>query len=194
MRIGVFGGTFDPVHIGHLILAEQCREHANLDRVHFVPAPRPPHKQDQEITPFARRVEMLQLAVAGHKAFVVDEMEKDRPGPSFTVDTLAELRSRQPEAKLFLLIGMDCVPDLVHWRNPSGIGELAEVLIVSRPSWEFDRTLLPAGLQGSQLVECPLMEISSRDLRRRAGEGRSLRYLVPAAVQCYIETHQLYRA
>ena len=90
-RIGVFGGTFDPVHQGHLIIAEQCREQAGLDEVWFVPAARPPHKQEQPVTSFARRVEMLALAIAGHPAFRVDELERDRPGPSFTVDTLEDL-------------------------------------------------------------------------------------------------------
>src|SRR5438477_4441850 len=96
MRIGVFGGTFDPVHIGHLVVAEHCRDCAGLDQVRFVPAARPPHKPGRALTPFDRRVEMLSLAIAGHPVFVVDELEKDRPGPSYTVDTLAELHERFP--------------------------------------------------------------------------------------------------
>lgn len=193
MRIGILGGTFDPVHLGHLILAEQCREQARLDRVLFIPAARPPHKQDQEVSPFGRRVEMLQLALAGHRSFAVDEMEKDRPGPSYTVDTLGEMRLREPAADLFLVVGSDCIPDLMHWRTPNRIGELAELLIVERPGWKFDRAELPGGMERFQLIASPIIDISSRDLRRRAAEGRSLRYLVPPAVECYIENHRLYQ-
>src|SRR5919199_5145855 len=112
MRVGIFGGTFDPVHLGHLILAEQCREQGQLDQVWFIPAARPPHKQDQSLAPFAQRVEMLSLAIAGNPAFRIDELEKDRAGPSYTVDTLAELQRHHPGTEWFLLIGSDCLPDL----------------------------------------------------------------------------------
>ena len=98
MRLGIFGGSFDPVHLGHLIAAEQCREHGRLDRVLFVPAARPPHK-DRVLTPFHHRAEMLALAISGNAAFAVDEVEKDRPGPSFTVHTLEALRQREPDAE-----------------------------------------------------------------------------------------------
>src|SRR3712207_5576514 len=135
MRIGVFGGTFDPVHLGHLILAEQCREQAQLDQVWFIPAARPPHKQDRPLTPFAQRLEMLALALAGHPAFRADDLEKDRPGPSYTVDTLEEVRRRQPGQELELLIGSDCLPDLPRWREPVRILELAGLLVVARPGW-----------------------------------------------------------
>src|SRR5262249_45221679 len=112
MRIGVFGGTFDPVHLGHLIVAEQCREQARLDQVLFVPAPRPPHKQLQPLTSFEQRVEMLQLAIAGYSIFHLDELEKNRDGPSYTADTLEELQRRAPQSELFLIIGSDCLPDI----------------------------------------------------------------------------------
>src|SRR5437879_4932633 len=115
MRLGVFGGTFDPVHLGHLIMAEQCREQGKLDQVLFIPAARPPHKQDTALTSYAQRVEMLALAISGQPAFHVDELEKDRPGPSFTVDTLSQLRERNKEAELFLLIGSDTLHDLPQW-------------------------------------------------------------------------------
>jgi nicotinate-nucleotide adenylyltransferase len=200
MRIGVFGGTFDPVHLGHLILAEQCREQARLDRVLFIPAARPPHKLDQEITPFAQRVEMLALALAGHPAFAIEELEKDRPGPSYTVDTLDELHRRAPEVEWFLLVGSDCLPDLAHWRSPARIGELAEVLIVERPGYHVEdlvelhcRLRLPPQLHLHQPVHVPLVSLASSDLRRRVAEGRSVRYLVPRAVEIYIETHHLYQ-
>jgi nicotinate-nucleotide adenylyltransferase len=201
MRIGVFGGTFDPIHLGHLIVAEQCREQAGLDRVLFIPAARPPHKLDRQLTPWVHRLEMLHLAVAGHAVFQVDELEKDRPGPSFTVDTLALLRRRFPEATLHLLLGADCLPDLAHWFEPVRIVELARLLIVARPGWDVwsaDQLRAALGLSHEhdlslQIVHVPLIDIASRDVRARAREGRSVRYLVPRSVECYIEGHELYK-
>src|SRR5947209_10381026 len=115
MRVGIFGGTFDPLHLGHLILAEQARDQAWLDEVWFVPAPRPPQKEGQAITRFDQRVEMLQLAVAGNRHFLVNEVEKERPGLSYTADTLAELRRRHPEHTFFLLVGGDSLAELSKW-------------------------------------------------------------------------------
>ena len=200
MRIGVFGGTFDPVHFGHLILAEQCREQARLDVVLFIPAARPPHKSERALTPFHHRAEMLRLAVAGHPPFRVDELEKDRPGPSYTAETLQALHEREPGAELFLVIGADCLPDLPAWYQPARILELAGLLVVPRRDWPMrtaDELRADLGLPADrplrvQAVEMPLIEISSRDLRRRAAEGRSLRYQLPRAVECYLETHHLY--
>src|SRR5437016_6385390 len=120
-RIGIFGGTFDPVHLGHLIVAEQCRQQGRLDQVWFFPAARPPHKQDRPLTPFAQRVEMLALALAGQPSFRVEEMEKDRPGPSYTADTLDEIQRRQPDAGLFLIVGSDTLHDLPYWHEPARI-------------------------------------------------------------------------
>src|SRR4051794_18053807 len=137
-RIGVFGGTFDPVHLGHLILAEQCREQAGLDRVLFMPAARPPHKQERTITSFDQRAEMLALAIAGHAAFRVDELEKGRAGPSFTVDTLEVLLRRQSDAQLFLMVGSDTLHDLATWRKPERIVELAKLLVMARPDWTIE--------------------------------------------------------
>src|SRR5436190_8639731 len=118
MRIGIFGGTFDPVHLGHLILAEQAREQGRLDEVWFVPAPRPPQKDDRAVTRFDVRVEMLALALAGQPAFRIDEVEKDRAGPSYTSDTLDVLYARHPGHSFFLLVGGDSLADLPGWRNP----------------------------------------------------------------------------
>jgi nicotinate-nucleotide adenylyltransferase len=201
MRIGVFGGTFDPLHLAHLIIAEHCREQADLDQVWFVPAARPPHKQDRQLTPFAQRVEMLQLGLAGNPAFRVDELEKDRPGPSYTADTLDELHRREPGSEFFLILGSDCLPDLPYWHEPARIAELATLLIVNRSGWEvWPREQLRAAVGlaldkplGLQVVEIPLMALSSSGLRQRVAAGRSIRYLLPRAVECYIEAHHLYR-
>jgi nicotinate-nucleotide adenylyltransferase len=201
MRIGVFGGTFDPVHLGHLITAEQCREQVALDEVWFVPAYLPPHKQDQSVTPFKRRVEMLQLAVVGQPAFRISEIEKERGGLSFTVDSLEELRSRRPNDELFLIVGSDCLPDLPGWRDPVGIVKRAGLVVVARPHWAMwsadrlrDALKLPADIELRMVeVNIPLVDLASRELRQKAAEGRSIRFLVTRAVEAYITDKKLYR-
>ena len=202
MRIGVFGGTFDPVHVGHLILAEQAREQGRLDEVWFVPAPRPPQKEGQSVTRFEARAEMLALAVAGNPSFRVDELEKERHGPSYTVETLAELRRRHPAHTFFLLIGSDALADLPTWRDPAGILAQAGLLVMARPSSpvvgaaELRRRLGlgPDEPLSLELMETPQIDIASRDLRRRLAEGRSVRYMVPRAVEVYIREKGLYKA
>jgi nicotinate-nucleotide adenylyltransferase len=201
MRIGVFGGTFDPVHLGHLILAEQCREQARLEQVWFVPSARPPHKPDLAITSFDRRADMLQLALAGQPTFRVEPLERDRPGPSFTADTLDELHRRDPAAELFLLLGSDCLPDLPSWHEPQRIVERATLLMVARPGfpvWTSNQVAETIGLANVDrvrmlMITMPPIGISSRDLRQRAAEGRSLLYQVPRAVEVYIKEKGLYR-
>ena len=192
-RIALFGGTFDPVHLGHLIVAEQCREQAGLDQVWFVPAARPPHKQERTLTPFGQRGEMLALAVAGNSAFHVSEIEKDRPGPSYTADTLTELAERHPDFELSFIMGSDSLPDLPLWHDPGRILELARLLVVARPDWPIRSLEELGGKVRAQVVQAPLIDISSRDLRRRVAEGRSIRYLVPRALEVYIREKQLYR-
>jgi len=201
MRVGVFGGTFDPIHSGHLILAEQGREQGRLDEVWFVPAPHPPQKDVNALTRFEQRVEMLALALAGNPAFRIDELEKERSGPSYTVDTLAALRRRHPDHELFLLVGSDTLNDLPHWYEPNRVLELAGLLVMTRPgnpalTVEQLRTKLhlPANVPiRLEVIETPQIDISSRDLRRRAAAGRSLRYFLPRAVECYIHDKRLYR-
>ncbi len=202
MQIGIFGGTFDPVHYGHLILAEQGREQGRLDEVWFIPAPRPPQKAVQEITRFEQRVEMLALAIAGHRIFRIDELEKERSGPSYTVDTLAELHHRHPGHEFFLLVGSDTLLDLPHWYEPQRVVRLASLLVMRRPNNEVlpleelrARLHLPSpALLRLEVVETPLIDIASRDLRRRAAAGRSLRYFLPRAVEMYIQEKKLYQA
>jgi nicotinate-nucleotide adenylyltransferase len=201
MRIGVFGGTFDPVHVGHLILAEQCREQANLDRVLFVPSASPPHKQTQPVTPFAQRVEMLSLAISGHASFSINELEKDRDGPSYTAHTLEQLQREQPGDEFFFILGSDSLHDLPKWYQPRRILELATLLVVLRADWPVFNTeelklamQLPADFPlRYTLVEAPLITLSSRDIRKRIAEGRSVRYMVPRAVEAYAEDKGLYR-
>jgi nicotinate-nucleotide adenylyltransferase len=201
MRVGVFGGTFDPVHYGHLILAEQCRQQGRLDEVLFVPAAQPPHKPRPSAR-FEQRVEMLALALAGNPAFRIEEVEKERDGPSYTVHTLAELHRRRPSDEYLLLIGGDAIRDLHIWHEPRRILELAGLLVVGRPNSpppdrdELRARLgLPAGaVVRMDVVHAPLIDISSHELRRRAAEGISIRYLLPRAVECYIHNKRLYQS
>lgn len=202
MRLGLLGGTFDPVHLGHLLVAESCREQLGLDEVWFIPAAVPPHKQQQTLTPGATRVEMLKLALGGHEAFRVSEIELNRGSVSYTVDTLEAVRAERPEDALFLLLGADSLADLPTWRDPRRICRLATIATVARPGApELNYAPLVEFVEPAQLamikacrVEMPPIGISSRELRRRAAEGRSLRYQVPRAVEQYILTNGLYRS
>jgi nicotinate-nucleotide adenylyltransferase len=196
MRLGLFGGTFDPSHVGHLILAEQCRESCSLDRVWFVVAGEPPHKR-RERTPVVDRLEMARIAVAGHSAFAVSEIETTRPGPHYSVETLESVRNSHPDDELFFLIGADSLNDLPSWREPGRIAQLATIIVVNRPGIEEvnpahfssfgpgSRTLLS--------VTVPPIGIASTDLRRRVAEGKSIRYMVPRGVEAYVEAQRLYR-
>jgi nicotinate-nucleotide adenylyltransferase len=201
MRLGIFGGTFDPIHVGHLILAEQCREACQLDRVLFIPAGQPPHKTERQITAGKQRLEMVELAIAGQTAFEASPIEIKREGPSFSVLTLSELASKNPGAELFFLMGSDSLADLPSWYQPAHIASLATLVVATRPgSVQPDVKPLvdvigrPATVQILEhVVEIPLVEISSTDIRARVAAGRSIHYLVPRSVECYIETHGLYR-
>lgn len=195
-RIGIFGGTFDPVHLGHLIQAEQCRVQGELDEVWFVPAARPPHKPDADLTPFDRRAEMLELATAGEPRFRVEPIEADRPGPSYTADTLAGLTERHPDAEFWLVIGADSLRDFATWREPARITELAGLLVAPRPgvgpvSAEALAAELGVAAVRLRAIDSPLIGLASHDIRARAAGG-SVRYMVPAAVAVYIEQKGLY--
>jgi nicotinate-nucleotide adenylyltransferase len=201
MRIGLFGGTFDPVHYGHLLLAESCREQCRLDRVVFVPAGIPPHKRDRELTPGDARVEMLWLAIAGCEAFEVSRYEVDRTDVSYTIAALRHFQQQAPGAELSLLVGADMLLDLPHWREAEAICEAAVVVAVRRGGVgepDFDSLAGIASperiaLFRSRQVVMPAVGFSSSELRRRAGDGRSLRFLTPRAVEAYLHTHGLYR-
>jgi nicotinate-nucleotide adenylyltransferase len=197
MRLGVFGGTFDPIHLGHLILAEQCREACALDRVWFVVAGAPPHKQGER-TPASHRVEMVRIAIAGHPAFEVSEIETRRPGPHYSVETLEEIHHDRPEEDLLFLIGADSLADLPTWRSPKRIAELATIVVVNRPGLEaVEPETLPNLGEGTHplaSVTIPPIGIASSDIRRRLREGRSIRYMVPRAVEAYIDAQGLYRS
>lgn len=181
--VGIFGGTFDPVHVGHLAIANAALDELGLARVYFVPARRSPLKQDGPIAGPKDRLAMLTAATAGDPRFRVSGIELDRKGPSFTVDTLEALRG---EGELFLILGSDAYADFERWREPARIRSLATIVLAARPG-------APNAPSGVRMLDSPLMDISSRELRARAARGRSLRYLVPDEVLRYIEEHGLYR-
>jgi len=199
MRIGIFGGTFDPIHVGHLILAEHCREEAGLDEVWFLPSYRPPHKSDREVSRFEQRVEMVQLATTGQPAFRVEAIEKELPPPSYTSETLAELRRRYPDNDFALILGGDSMLDLPRWHEPKRVLERAELLIVPRPGidlWTREQLAEAVGVPVSavrvRFVPCPLIDISSRELRKLVSEGKTIRFMVPRAVEEYVRERGLY--
>ena len=197
MRIGLFGGTFDPVHLGHLILAEQCREALRLDQVRFVVAGSPPHKPGDR-TDVKHRLEMVRLAIAGHSAFVLSEVETNRPGPHYSVETLQAIRQEQPDDDLFFLIGADSLADLPNWREPATIARLATIVVVNRPGLDLPapQALPDFGPETHALlsVAIPPIGIASSDLRARLKQGSSVRYMVPRGVEAYLTEHALYSA
>ena len=195
MRIGVYGGTFDPIHLGHLILAEACREACKLDQVWFIVAGAPPHKRGDR-TDVKHRLEMVNLAIAGNPAFLVSERETDRPGPHYSVETLQAIHQDHPTDDLFFLIGGDSLIDLPQWREPGRILHLASLVVANRAGFEPPPLAFepdpdhPA--QPIHHVAIPPIGIASSDLRHRLGAGESIRYQVPRAVEAYIAAHGLY--
>lgn len=198
--VGIMGGTFNPVHTGHLIIAEQAREQLGFDEVRFMPAAIPPHKQGEEIASGHDRLKMLQLAITDNPAFTVSDHELTRTGVSYTVETLRQLSQSEPNASWTWIIGGDNLPELPTWHDPAGLFQLAEIAVVPRPGypidWESLRSRLPAGSvdqMRDRVVDAPLIDIASRTIRQRVRRGRAIRYLVPRAVEEYIHAHRLYR-
>jgi nicotinate-nucleotide adenylyltransferase len=200
MRIGIFGGSFDPIHLGHLILAEQCREQARLDQVWFIPCSLGPHKTDGAHGTDRQRTEMIELALAGHEPFVLSKIEIERGGVSYTVETLAQIHQSNPDDELFLLMGDDSLENFSTWREPAKICELATPLIVNRPgSGDVDLSILKQYVDEHRfklfqagVISSPRIEISSSKMRQRVAEGKSIRYLTPRPVEKYIETQKLF--
>jgi nicotinate-nucleotide adenylyltransferase len=197
VRLGVLGGTFDPVHLGHLILGEAARQELALDRVIFVPAGEPWRKSGREITAGADRLQMLRRATAGNPAFEVSLLEIDRPGPSYTEVTLEALQDERPGAELFFILGRDALTDFPHWHDPQRIAELATLAVAGRG----DATLgdeAEVALPGVHVRLChlrmPRVDINATAIRDNVRDGRSVRYLVPDPVAAYIEERGLYRA
>jgi nicotinate-nucleotide adenylyltransferase len=197
MRLGIFGGSFDPVHNGHIALAQACQHQEGLDEIWFMPTAVQPLKQQGPHATDAQRLEMLRLATWPEPSWRVSTLEIDRGGLSFTVDTLRQLGEQLPEAVLFFLLGADAVQDVPHWREPRVIFSLATPLVVHRagepePDLEMLRTFCSANKQ-PQRIEMPAVNISSSEIRRRIAAGQSLDGLVPPTVAAYITAHNVYR-
>jgi nicotinate-nucleotide adenylyltransferase len=187
-KIGILGGTFDPPHLGHLIIAQTAVEDLELDKVLFVPAASPPHKTDRLTAPASHRLAMLRLAIKGNNKFETTALELQRGGISYTVDTLRIFNERYPDAELFLLLGEDNYAEFHSWKSPEEIVRLASLVIYHRIGY--------GNVQGSRYpvtqLKGPLLELSSTDIRKKVLHGHSIRYFVPKDVGGYIKSKKLY--
>ena len=198
MNIGVLGGTFDPIHIGHLILAEEVRARLNLAEILFVAAGQPWLKVDSPILPAEHRVEMVRLAIADKPCFKLSTMEIERAGPTYTVDTIAELKAQfGTEDELFFILGWDNLAELPRWRQPSRLIAMCRLVAVPRPGYPLsDLKALEAVIPGLSkrliVLDRPEIDISASGIRDRVAQGLSIRHLVPEPVERYIKEHKLY--
>ena len=199
--LGIFGGTFDPIHFAHLAVAQEAAEALGLERVLFVPAGQPPHKPDRVITPGTHRLAMVELAIVGNDRFAIDRIELERDGPSYTVDTLEALHASRPAAwvmpELTLILSAEAFLGLATWREPRRVLELARLAVAPRDGYPgagpgFMAEHFPDLADRVRFLDGPRMRLSASELRARAAAGRSLRYLVPDAVAAYIDDHALY--
>ncbi len=199
--LGVFGGTFDPIHVAHLAVAEAARDALGLARVLFVPNRQPPHKPDHAVTPAEHRVAMVRAAIADNPAFEIDTLEVDREGPSYTADTLEALRAERVAAgdtgDLALVLSVEALAGLASWHQPERVLALAQLVVAPRDGYpgvepEAIARLVPGVTPRIVMLDGPRMRLSASEIRARAAAGRSLRYLVPDAVAAYIGDHGLY--
>ncbi len=198
MKIGILGGTFDPIHNGHLAIAEEARKRMGLAEVYFVPAARTPLKESGTILAAEHRIEMVRLAIADYPYFKLSTIEIDRPGPSYTVDTIAELRDKfGAENELYFIIGLDSLAQLPRWREPARIIRMCRLVAVPRPGYSLpDTNTLEAAMPGiSQrltVLDEPKSDVSATEVRQRAKRGESISHLVPEEVVEYIKRQKLY--
>lgn len=201
-RVGMMGGTFDPIHYGHLVTAEEARVQFGLSQVLFVPNHYPPHKDLNGVTDPEHRYRMTLLATMTNEHFAVSRTEIDRPGPSFTIDTIEALRTTYEAKDLFYITGADAILQVVRgeWERSAELLALCQVIAASRPGFPLSAGEMRRNnatgrrLDNVHVMEIPALAISSTDVRRRVAEGRPIRYLVPDAVEAYIAKHGLYRA
>lgn len=194
-RLGLLGGTFDPIHYGHLMIAEEARLAYALDAVLFIPAAHAPHKTTGQAD-VEQRFMMVNLATADHPHFIVSRLELDRPGPSYTVDTLRALHAQCPQAELFWLLGADMALDFHNWREPTAIMELAKVVAINRPGYALEplrHSLEWPDVRRLEFLTVPGLDIAASVLRERLRAGRTIRYLTPEPVCAYIAKEGLYR-
>jgi nicotinate-nucleotide adenylyltransferase len=196
LRVGILGGAFNPPHIGHLVCAQEALVQLELDRVVFVPVGVAPHREIEYDPGAEVRLEMTELAVAGDERFETSRMELDREGPSYTADTLEQLRRERPDDELFLILGGDQAASLSSWHEPERVLEQATVAVFERVNWGRNAIGIKigrlAGARGVRYLDMPLMQVSSSSIRRRVRENLPIRYLVPDKVASYIETKDLY--
>jgi nicotinate-nucleotide adenylyltransferase len=190
-RIGVMGGTFDPIHHGHLVAASEAVAQLDLDEVVFVPTGRPGFKQQQRVTPAEHRYLMTVIATASNPRFTVSRVDIDRAGLTYTVDTLRDLRAQRPEADLYFISGADAIQQILRWKDAEKLWDMAHFVAVTRPGHMLTVDGLPR--DGVTTLEVPALAISSTDCRRRSEEGLPVWYLVPDGVVQYIAKHGLYR-
>lgn len=198
MKLGIFGGTFDPPHIAHLVLAEEARIQLEVDSVLWVVTADPPHKQGQPITTLEARLQMAQAAISGNPGFQLSRVDIDRPPPHYALDTVSLLRQQYPGSDLIYLMGADSLHDLPGWHRPRNFIQACDGIgVLRRPGFQPDLTVLEEQFPGLVVklrwIESPLLEISSTDIRHRAAEGRSFRYFVPEPVYHLIQEMRLYR-
>lgn len=190
MRVGILGGTFDPPHVGHLLVASDACRVLELDRLVLIPSASPPHKRGRVQATAEQRLEMMRAAVAGDPRFEVDDLELRREGPSYSVDTLRELRARMPEAELFFIVGVDQLREFHSWREPDEVARLATLAVVSRHG-ETAEEVNPG--VPARSVPVTRIDLSATEIRRRVAAGESIRYFVPDRVREIIERDGLYR-
>ncbi|WP_066524544.1 nicotinate-nucleotide adenylyltransferase [Corynebacterium bouchesdurhonense] len=193
LRVGVMGGTFDPIHHGHLVAASEAAHRFGLDEVVFVPTGEPWQKAGRKISPAEDRYLMTVIATASNPRFTVSRVDIDRAGPTYTIDTLRDVRGDYPDADLYFITGADALSSIMSWHDWEDMFALAEFVGVTRPGYELTEDMLPADIQERvHLLDIPAMAISSTDCRARAAAGRPVWYLVPDGVVQYIAKHRLY--
>jgi nicotinate-nucleotide adenylyltransferase len=191
-KVGLYGGTFDPIHTVHLIVAEQARDALNLDEIWFLPAHIPPHKRSRRITADIHRVEMIRLAIADNPRFLLNtvELERDSGQPSYTYDTVRLLKVRHPEVDFYFIIGGDMANYLPKWHRIDELVQMVQFVALARPGYTMENKYMQRVIE----TEMPQLDVSSTMIREKASAGRSIRYLVPDAVRMYIEEKRLYEA
>ena len=192
MTFGLFGGTFNPPHMGHLIVIDSVQDQMHFDKVLFIPSANPPHKPDPLLASAASRLEMTGLAVKGNDSFAVSDIEAQRTGKSYTVDTVRSLSERYPGVNFSFIIGADNFLELETWKSPEDIFAKAGLVVMTRPGYDTG-TSTTRYSKLARFVHVPPIGISSTEIRRRVKHGRSIRYLVPEPVESYIQAHGLYR-
>ncbi len=197
-RIGILGGTFDPPHIGHLVLAEYAADGLDLEHVLFVPAGDPPHKRGRMKTPVEHRLAMLALATSRDARFVLSRIDIDRPGPHYSHDMVKIVQSQYPDAQLYFVMGGDSLKDFPNWESPEILIELCQLAVMRRPPHEhiypaMHRHMLPQLEARVEMIDAPLLEISSTDIAERLRSGKSVKYIVPELVMEYIYAQRLYK-